>query len=447
MVEFIKITHSLNEALAYNSSGQEDFGTYYFGGVQLLPNQPYPYIQRTHDKDGIEIEDWQVWICDTCGNEIEEITDSFNVDRVFQDFNGKPQIEWSLTDVSFDFGYNLVLIKIQQGFNDYFYTTPFYLTNYNAKQTSRWDYRNEETETMLSCQLQAFYRQPMSEMNIASYNRVDNAKRVTQNITNTEFELWKTQEVDKEFFKRFKNVFLSRMLYVDFVRSSLWEGIETPEIEFDQNFLEASFNLSRDESQLYDPNYIAPPVPPPPPVESEIVLNNVTSLNNNQVQMSFSYINFSPEYVTLQYSEDGVNWMGSNTGSPVSPRVFFVPDHLTEGYYYRVFHNGTGIASNIIQLPVTSLTITGMNAIPSYPIASGNNYIIDWESEGFTKVGILLFEGSKTGSEWVNMIYESGNQKPKLIKSPATGIGLRYRYFRIRDVNTGIISNVFEFEF
>lgn len=443
VAEFIKIKHSLNEALSYRASGQEDRYTYEFGGVQLLPNHVYPYVQRTQNPDGIEIEDSQVWVCDTCGNELQDITDYFNITRIFQDLNGKPQIEWSLNQVPFDFAYRLVLLKIQQGIDDIFYTTPFYLTNDGSELTSRWDYQQDFNDTMLSCQLQVYFRDYDSALNIASYNQVRNGKRTAQNVQNTEFERWKTQNVDKAFFKEFRNIFLSRIIYVDLALSGLYDGFETPAIEFDQNFLEASFNITRDESQLYDPNYIAPPVPPPPPVESEIILDEVESINSGQVRFSWHYVNFAPGYVTLEFAESPSGSWTPSTGSPISPRIFNVPNHLTEGYYYRV--SSGSIHSNILQLAIPALQITAVTGQPGYFLGTGNTYYIDWEATGYTPVTNLSFEGSTDGATWQPMYYNTGNQDPKQIQAPSSGT--EFKFFRIKDNSNGIISNIFEHEF
>lgn len=443
VVEFIKIKHSLNEALSYRTSGQEDRYTYEFGGVQLLPDNPYPYIQRTHHPDGIEIEDWQVWVCDTCGNELQEITDYFDVTRVFQDLNGKPQIEWELRNVPFDFAYRLVLLKIQQGINEFFYTTPFYLTNDGSELTSRWDYQQDFNDTMLSCQLQVYFRDYDSALNIASYNQVRNGKRTAQNVQNTEFERWKTQNVDKAFFKEFRNIFLSRIIYVDLALAGIYDSFETPSIEFDQNFLEATFNITRDESQTYDPNYVAPPVPPPTPVESEIILYNALSIDNNNVALGFYFVNFSPGFVILEYSEDGETWTGATLKPPTEPQTIYAPNNKTEAYYYRV-SSGT-IVSDSIQLLPPGLEITNITGEPGYFLGTGNTYYIEWEQIGYTPTVYLTFEGSTNGALWQPMYYNSGNENPKQIQAPSSGT--EFKFFRIKDNSNGIISNIFEHEF
>lgn len=445
-VEFIKIKHSLNEALAYNASGQEDPSTYEFGGVQLLPNNEYPYIQRTHDPAGIEIEDWQVWVCDTCGNELQVITDYFDVTRVFQDLNGKPQIEWSLLDVPFDFAYNLVLLKIQQGFNEFFYTTPFYLTNDGYKMTDRVDYQQDENETMLSCQLQIYYRQPNSAFTLASYNQISNGKRVAQNIQNTEFENWKTQNLDKEFMREFRNLFLSRILYIGFQRAALYDSFDFPEIEFDQNFVEASFSITRDASQTYDPNYIAPTPPTPPITDKEIVLVEALSVDNNMVALGFYFVNFSPSYLIAQYSDDNVTWSPGVLISPTAPQSIYVPNNITTEYYYRVY-NGD-VISNSVQILPAEITITNIDAEPGVYIRSGNNYIIEYTVQGYTPSVYFVFEGSRNGTTWINMLYEQGNENPKTVKAPSGSLlSPPFQYFRIRDTARGLVSNIYEHEF
>lgn len=449
VVEFIKIKHSLNEALAYRASGQEDRSTYEFGGVQLLPNNEFPYVQRTHDPAGIEIEDFHVWVCDTCGNEIQEITAYFNVTRIFQDLNGKPQIEWELRNVPFDFAYNLVLLKIQQGANEFFYTTPFYLTNDGSELTSRWDYQQDFNDTMLSCQLQVYFRDYDSALNLASYNRVADGKRRVQNIQNTEFERWKTQNVDKTFFKEFRNIFLSRVIYADLALAGLYDAFETPEIEFDQNFLESGFNITRDESQLYDPNYVAPPTPPEPPVESEIVLNNVQSINSSQVVLFFELVNLDSSVLQPEYSQDGITWQSNQITGSDSPITMTAPNNTTENYYYRIKDVATGITSNVFQFLNPALVINNISAEPAHHISSGNNYYIDWNSIGYTPSAYLTFEGSRNlGVGWTNMLYAQGNENPKTVKAPASSPFVpRFKYFRVRDESNGLISNVYEHEF
>jgi hypothetical protein len=55
-----------------------------------------------------------------------DITSTF-VDRLTNDLDGAPQFYWSLTDVPFDFGYNLIYLEINQLLGN-FYTSPFMLT-------------------------------------------------------------------------------------------------------------------------------------------------------------------------------------------------------------------------------------------------------------------------------------------------------------------------------
>ena len=104
MIEFIRIEHTIEAAKFYRYSPIENPDMLYINGIQLLPNNPLPYVQRTNNPEGIEIEDFVVSVVDLCGNELADITDAFDIVTVFQDENGKPQVEWSLTNIDYDAG-------------------------------------------------------------------------------------------------------------------------------------------------------------------------------------------------------------------------------------------------------------------------------------------------------------------------------------------------------
>lgn len=442
MVEFIRIEHTIEEAKYYRYSPIENPDMQYIDGIQLLPNNPLPYIQRTNNKDGIELEDYTVDVIDICGNYLADITGAFNVVDVFQDANGKPQIEWSLTNIPFDAGGELVMLKIIQGFNDVMYTSYFRLTEQDSKFTTRWDYKHDANGTMLSVQLKVWYRQCKSTFQSVVYNSIVDGNVIRANNSLSKFERWMTSIVDKDFFELFKEMFVSRYVYADFKRAVLQEDIETPDIDDIENYFETEFNISRSNTDIYDPLYI--PVVPPEPIPSTqvIVLDSVASLNNTQVEYNFHFENFAPSYVSLQFSTSPITgWIGTNTGSAISPRINTVPNHRVNSLYYRVYHEGLNIASNVLQLPIPAIVITGITATPNYFNQSGNAYTLTYNIIGYTVSGFLRFEASKENIVWTKMNYTAGNENPKTINTPFS-LG-QFRFFRIRDTVTGIISNTF----
>lgn len=442
MIEFIRIEHTIEAAKYYRYSPIENPDMLYINGIQLLPNNPLPYIQRTNNPEGIEIEDFIVSVVDLCGNELADITDSFDIVTVFQDENGIPQVEWSLTNVHYDAGGELVLLKITQGANDVMYTSYFRLTNERSELTSRWDYRNNSDDTMLSTQLNVWYRQSKSTFNSTSYNSIVDGSLISANTTLSKYERWLTSIVDRNVFELFKELFTMRFLYVDFLRAIKNEDFETPDIDDIENYFETEFTISRNPKDVYDPLYVpvVPPVPEPP--TQVIILDSVQSLNNTQVQYNFHFENFNPNYVSLQYStEPDTGWGGTNTGAPTSPRINTVPNHRTESLYYRVYYDALDIASNVLQLPVRAININGITATPNYFNKSGNAYTITFDIVGYFVSGLLRFEASKDTIVWTKMNYIEGNENPKTINTPFS-LG-EFRFFRIRDTTEGITSNIY----
>jgi len=442
MIEFIRIEHTIEEAKFYRYSPIENPDMLYINGIQLLPNNPLPYIQRTNNPEGIEIEDFVVSVVDLCGNELADITDAFDIVTVFQDENGKPQVEWSLTNIDYDAGGELVILKITQGANDIMYTSYFRLTNERSEYTSRWDYRNNASDTMLSTQLNVWYRQSKSTFNSTTYNSIVDGSLISANTTLSKYERWLTSIVDRNIFELFKELFTARFLYVDFLRAVKNEDFETPDIDDIENYFETEFTISRNPKDIYDPLYV-PVVPPEPvPPTQVIVLDSVLSLNNTQVQYNFHFENFNPGYVSLQFStQPNTGWTGTNTGSPTSPRVNNVPTHKTENLYYRVYHEALQISSNVLQLPVPAIVITGITATPNYFSQSGNAYTLTYNIVGYTVSELLSFEGSKDNVVWRKMNYIDGNENPKTINTPFSQT--QFKFFRIRDRVTGITSNTF----
>lgn len=66
VVNFIEFFPTLSEAMTERTSPQIDL--YEVRGIQLLPNNTYPYIQTTNVSGGINLEDWTAYIVNTWDN-------------------------------------------------------------------------------------------------------------------------------------------------------------------------------------------------------------------------------------------------------------------------------------------------------------------------------------------------------------------------------------------
>lgn len=447
---FIRLENSLEAAMRYENSPQ--MTEYSFEGVQLLPNHPFPYIQRTYAPEGIEIEEWTVLVKDLCGNELADITEYFDIVSVFDDEDtGLPQVEWSLKAVPNDFTYKPIYLEIATGADAFVYSSPFYLTDYRKDWVSRWDYRNDSEETMLSTSLRFYYRQKKSQQEISNYTAVSSGQTFTATTRLAKYQRWNTDVIEAELFEGIKEIFLCREVYSMGlneslpVRTGLFEAFDTPDLEMDENFAEQEINLIRNGNLTYDPNYI-PPTPPDPPVDPPtITLVKVTTEFKGYVTYQFTVANFSPTYLSYQYSPDGVSWSAPQTGDPNSPHNLFVGNTNVSTYYFRIIHE-SGVTSNVIQMEQPSIVINNITSPQTEFIQIGNNYNIFYTVTGFNPTGNFSFQ-ARTGEDqpWQPLYYNSGNQNPKAVQTPSSGT--EFKFFRVIYNPLGLSSEAYEFEF
>jgi len=438
---FISIENTLQEAMAYRTSPR--MTVYSFEGIQLLPNQINPYKQRTYGANGIEVENYDggVWVTDVCtGVRLLDITDSFYSTN-FNDITGLPQIEWSLTNIPFD-GQQLIYLEIVQGNNVTFYSTPFYISSYEADYTARIDYRDNPALTMYSTQLRLWFKQPSQAVEVSTYKAVTSGRQLTINSTVTDFELWQSSVIDIYLFAKLNYVFRNLYTYVDLVRTDLYEPYEYPVLEAGENFAEAEILFTRNFADVYDPLYVQPIPEPEPPIPS-ITLIQIQLVGTSQVQFTnFTYENIGmPTSLTYQISTDGVFWNDYTNG--VNPPITITPNPAQyAGYdlfdlFYRIRDNATGTVSNVLQLPVRSAVI---NNVISLGLGKTDIY---FTLNSFVPLPgtYLQYQASYDGTTWVNF-----NPSPMSNTSPVTITlpSLSFDKFKIIYAPYGVVSNVFE---
>lgn len=440
---FIRLENTLEAAMNYRNSPQ--MVHYYFGGVQLLPNQEYPYTQITYTEGGIEIETYTVYVCDMCGNRLEDITDSFSIVRNFDDpVTGTPQLEWSLTNLPKDFMYQLVYLEIQQGINDFKYSSPFYLTEYESEFVSAVHYWNEENETVYSTGLQLWFKQVDDLQEVSTYDRVTDGNRTTVNTKLVPFEVWQTSIIEIENFRRIKQLFKNKNVYIDFVKTGLFEAFETPRLVGKENFAEKEILFTREDGNVYDPFYV-PPTPPDPPVDVPFInLIDVVSTSLKRVNYFFEFGFFDPSYFTYQYSLDGVNWTDSTQGIN-SPTEVVVINNPTIAYFYRIYYPPLDLYSNVVQLTAPSITITNITSPQSSFNSGGNTYQIAYTINNFNPDSDLKFDAHTGDGNWQELFSPAGNQNPKSVQTPSSGN--EFKFFRIRYTPYNVTSNTFNFSF
>lgn len=232
--------------------------------VQLLPNNELPYVQKTQNPLGVELEDWTVEVYSLCGTLLGDITDSFTC-QPFDDDNGIAQIIWKLTNVPVDFGNGLIQLHISQTAGQTFYSTPFQLTNNDWESTTRVDYRNSEFEDMQSSNLRMWYDDTLNADTQNNYE--EKATNITRSLTigRQRPDIYRTELWDKTFWGLVTDVLQSRYVYLDLTRHNLFVVPEIPPRLGQTNFAEGEFQLIPIPTEVYDPLYVPPVIPAPEP--------------------------------------------------------------------------------------------------------------------------------------------------------------------------------------
>ena len=225
----------------------------------MLPNNTIPYKQVTNTPDGINLEDWTVnavILCDE--SKRTNITSSFLVEFLTNSLNGNPQFIWSLTNVPFDFGYNLIYLEVEQANGELFYSQPFLLTDIESEKTTTFHYKESKTDKYQCIGFQAWYRQPTKQTELTTYYETSTFNTVTQAVKVSILEKYSTEEMSMQQLIKLTNVLESPYLYCNLVRASLFEAIKIPDTVQQENWAFIDFTLSPNENDIFNGDFVEP---------------------------------------------------------------------------------------------------------------------------------------------------------------------------------------------
>ena len=250
MVEpLIKLKRTLEEAMSFVDSQVNRY--YIMSGIQLLPNNPMKYIQVTDISTGMHIEDWTVNAVNLRTEEKTDITISFFVESLTNSTNGDPQLFWSLTNVGFDFGYDFVYLEITQTFGETFYSTPFLLTDVNAEKTSMFHYKSKKNDVMQSIGMQSWFRQIQRNEELTQYYETSTKTTVTTSQKLNKLEKYFNEQMPLYIIDLFMDVLSSPYLYINTIRSSLFEAPKMPDLIGEENFGKFDYMISPKKWDVY----------------------------------------------------------------------------------------------------------------------------------------------------------------------------------------------------
>lgn len=448
---FIRLENSLGAAMYFRGTPIMDI--YSFRGIQLIPDHPYPYIQRTYAPEGITLDSFTVEVFDLCGHAIVGLPMGvFQVVSSFSDPDtGLPQVYWSFQP-EVDFGDRLIYLRLQTGINSFVYSSPFVLSATNAEYCTRIDYRNTFYEQNLAIGVNLWFTDTDREIEVSNYTAVSTGKTYNTGVRKTAFEWWRSNINWKSVQELIEDVFLLKYVYLRAemdgglpVKTQLKEAAEMPRLQGRENFIQQEFPLFRDYTATFDPNAVIPE-PPTPPVAT-ITLISVLSQDKANVEYTFTYANFTPQFLTYEWSLDEEEWNSVTQGID-SPQAVQVINNNLNNFYYRITHT-SGITSNTVQQPVPAITIENIISEDSGFSQSGNSYNI-YYTANFSPVINYIFEATFDGTNWVQLNYDDGNPNPKFVSTSSSNeeyTQFRVRYYYSEQFPDEVVSNTYNFSF
>jgi hypothetical protein len=246
---FINLYRTLEDANSFENSQINRF--YDFTGVQILPYNSNKIIQSTNVSEGIDLEDWTVYVVQ-CDGSRTDITISFMVEQIFTDGNGKEQILWSLKNVAYDFYTELVYLEIHQSLGETFYSNLFLLTNNDSEKVSQVYYKTKVKESFQSISAKFWFRQNQKESELKQYYEISTSSTVTQSIKRKSIKKYVTELIDVDTLIKLSDVLESKFMYLDSYRSYLYEPVKIPEVTSQENFGTTMIMISQNTNDVID---------------------------------------------------------------------------------------------------------------------------------------------------------------------------------------------------
>lgn len=219
-------------------------------GIHLLPNNEAKYVQETSVSEGISLEDWTVYIVDCKGQKIN-ITSFFAVEKLTNASDGTPQIVWSLLDVPFDFGWNLVYLEINQNLGETFYSNRFMLTDINKDKTVQLHYKQEKNDDFLSVGVTMWYDDEGKNTELKTYYEISTKITTTYGVKVNKFDIYQTGLIQKSLLVKLSDIFEYPYCYLNGVRHYLFEAISIPAKKGSENYAQTEIKLSKNVNDKF----------------------------------------------------------------------------------------------------------------------------------------------------------------------------------------------------
>lgn len=244
----INIYRTKDEAFYFKNSPINT--KYLFKGAQLLPNNSQKYVQVTNTPEGIRLEDWSVFVVDCKGNKTN-ITSSFLVENLTNATDGTPQLYWSLKNIPYDFGWQLVYLQIQQSVGETFYSNPFMITEIDSARVTQFHYKDSKEAVYQSIGLRCWWLDQTKQTELTTYYEISTKSTVSQAVKSSLIDIYRTELLPKDKIIGLTYILENPIVYISGVRAYLFDAVDIPEKQAQENFVSIDFKISFNQNDKF----------------------------------------------------------------------------------------------------------------------------------------------------------------------------------------------------
>ena len=256
---FIRLRGTRNEA--FNMSDSPFAEVLYNNQIQLQPFDLEPIVQITNAPDGVELENYTIFLVSCDSGREEDVSRSFFV-QPFQDINGIAQIVFEIIDIRFDFGGEDCYFRFENASIPVYYSNKFRCTANQIDKTTRYDYKHNtnfagvsysRADFFQSIRLAVYYNDLVQRDELDQYYQITTNQNVNVRAKISDLSQYRGEAISIWIFRRLKRVLYSSFCYIDEVRSYPFDPPENGERFENSNIAEVNFLVDANENDTRTP--------------------------------------------------------------------------------------------------------------------------------------------------------------------------------------------------
>lgn len=258
---FIKLNNTLAEALSLGDYKTTQIA-YHFS-VQLSPTESY--LQITNNATGVVFNGtYKVETIDRDGKVLDDVTPNVFIEQ-YTDSKGVTQCAIEYINLTVDYHGRAVMLKLTNTTNNNsYYSNPLKITNKNIEKTIRFDYKNFNSLEGIDYQIVPYYQSirifceyvgVIDNSEVGEYFQISTGNTISNRLLEKTAHDYVLERIDLQTYTALKKTFAHDEIYIDNIRVSNNPLIKENGRVGKTNQFGASFNLYRNESDIYVYDY------------------------------------------------------------------------------------------------------------------------------------------------------------------------------------------------